>query len=112
MQNARDHAELCKQVTPERSLLKAALAQDIANLQEQLLTEERTEKAIDREYWEPLRMELERWNWSDGDVNETSETVGILFCIQQLRRTNTRFMASNTLSRFLPISSARKRKTI
>ena len=44
-----------------RPLLKAALAQDIAGLEEHLHIEEKKEREKDKEYWEPLRLELEQW---------------------------------------------------
>jgi hypothetical protein len=58
---AQDHTDLCKQVASRRPLLKAALAQDINELEESLYAEEKREKEKDREYWQPLRMELEQW---------------------------------------------------
>ena len=58
---AQDHRELCRQVAEHRPLLKAALAPDVDGLEESLHAEEKREKEKDREYWRPLRLELERW---------------------------------------------------
>ena len=58
---AGDQADLCKQVSSRRPLLKAALTQNLVELEGLLRREEKEEKEKDREYWQPLRMELEEW---------------------------------------------------
>lgn len=45
----------------ERPLLGNAVAGDLQALETSILEEERLEKAVDREYWAPRRLELERW---------------------------------------------------
>ena len=58
---AQDHPTVCKGVMTRRPLLEAALTQDLSTLEDLLHSEEKTEKEIDRVYWQPLRMELEQW---------------------------------------------------
>jgi hypothetical protein len=58
---ARKYAEQCKALTIQRPLLSFALRGDIATLEDHLHLEEETEKEKDRQYWEPLKKELEKW---------------------------------------------------
>jgi hypothetical protein len=58
---ARKNTALCKSLTPARPLLKAVLNQDTEEIESLLTQEESAEKKKDREYWLPLRKELEQW---------------------------------------------------
>ena len=58
---AQKHTKLCHHLIADRLLLRAALDQDHKQLELQLFEEERIEKETDREYWRPLRDELENW---------------------------------------------------
>jgi hypothetical protein len=50
---------LCRNLIKERSLLKLALSRKMKNLNEGLYEEEILERKADREYWAPLKGELE-----------------------------------------------------
>ena len=54
------HPELCHKLTKQRSLLKLAASCEENELLEALSGEERFEREADREYWIPLKAELER----------------------------------------------------
>jgi hypothetical protein len=47
------------QIGGERPAVSAAIARDRSSLEEALAAEEARERALDREYWKPLRAELE-----------------------------------------------------
>jgi hypothetical protein len=57
---AKSHPQLCASLTAQRPLLNAALSGDLAEVESQLEWEERRERMLDREYWQPLKKELER----------------------------------------------------
>jgi hypothetical protein len=57
---ARNHPSPIQALLPARPLLSFAVSRDRAGLQSALAEEERAERAKDRQYWEPLRRELER----------------------------------------------------
>ena len=56
----RDHPGLCRRLARVRPALMAARAGQEIALADALLEEERHERAKDRQYWAPLRAELER----------------------------------------------------
>jgi len=58
-QVAADHAGLALAVAARRPAVRAALENDLAAVTLALEAEERVERRQDREYWEPLRRELE-----------------------------------------------------
>ncbi len=51
---------------PKRELLETALDGDMEELRRLLRDEEEQEKALDREYWKPLKKELEKWRLERG----------------------------------------------
>jgi len=57
---ARRHPALCRRLAARRPLLAGAARADEPGLTRALLDEETTERARDRQYWLPLRAELER----------------------------------------------------
>jgi hypothetical protein len=57
----------CQQFVSKRPLLANAVSHDLAALSESLRTEELHERQADREYWRPLRAELERLRHSTRD---------------------------------------------
>jgi hypothetical protein len=58
---AADHTRLCQGLASKRPLLTIAVSgRDLPALELALLTEEAAERASDRQYWLPLRAELER----------------------------------------------------
>lgn len=57
---AAKHPEICRKLIKQRSLLKLAAAGAEADLIEALSEEERIEREADREYWIPLKAELEQ----------------------------------------------------
>ncbi len=57
---AMKHPDLCAELTPARPLLASARSADLGALQVALDTEESRERAADRQYWLPLKAELER----------------------------------------------------
>ena len=58
---AKEHSQLCRLLLAERPLLEHAISRNESFLQSALLDEELKERERDREYWRPLRSELERW---------------------------------------------------
>jgi hypothetical protein len=61
VQLARQYAEACGKAAEYRPLLIAAREQNLSELESLLLKEEMDEREKDREYWRPLRGELEQW---------------------------------------------------
>jgi len=61
IQLAEENGELCKKVMSSRPLLVAALDKNIKELESGLLEEEMKEREQDRQYWQPLKKELEQW---------------------------------------------------
>ncbi len=57
---ALKHSQLCRSLFKQRPLLKFAAEKNETALIEALLDEERAERAADRQYWAPLRAELEQ----------------------------------------------------
>ncbi|NBV23609.1 MAG: hypothetical protein EBS05_17030 [Proteobacteria bacterium] len=57
---AGQHSSLAAELAPSRPLLAAAVAKDSTALQAGLDAEERRERELDRQYWQPLKAELER----------------------------------------------------
>jgi hypothetical protein len=57
---ARQWPELAEQIARERPLLLLAKSGQLDQLREALLAEEQAERQHDREYWQPLKAELER----------------------------------------------------
>jgi len=57
---SKDNDTLAQSLVASRPLLAFALRGDATTLELQLGEEERSEKASDREYWRPLKEELER----------------------------------------------------
>ena len=53
------HPEECQRLTALRPLLAFAMQGDVRHLEEELMWEEKRERDQDRQYWEPLRKELE-----------------------------------------------------
>jgi hypothetical protein len=60
MEIAVSNQGLCKKLTAERPLLSLALTSNPENLEQALKEEEFLERARDRDYWLPLRKELEK----------------------------------------------------
>ncbi len=58
---AQEWPDLCRRTSGQRKLLAHALAGDAAALENSLREEESSEKDVDRRYWTPLRLELEKW---------------------------------------------------
>jgi hypothetical protein len=56
---ARHHPGPCHRMLAARPLLADALAGDVGKIAQALLEEEMAERARDRQYWSPLRQELE-----------------------------------------------------
>lgn len=54
------NAELARELSDERPLLRLAASGSLRELSEALTTEERAERERDRVYWQPLKAELER----------------------------------------------------
>jgi hypothetical protein len=57
---ARSNAVLCRRLTTSRSLLAYATIADVVALERALGDEEAAERERDKQYWTPLRRELER----------------------------------------------------
>ena len=57
---ARRHPAPCQRQASRRPLLNLAAAGELRELEKALLVEESAERERDRNYWEPLRAELER----------------------------------------------------
>ena len=62
---ASEHPALCLRLTRRRRLLKFAASRDMAALTDGLLKEESAERESDRQYWAPLRLELEKIRHGD-----------------------------------------------
>jgi hypothetical protein len=60
MELARRHPAPCRQLAKRRSLLTHASKGNIDDLDRALQAEEAAERQRDKEYWKPLRLELER----------------------------------------------------
>ncbi|MBI2501830.1 MAG: hypothetical protein HYW07_01185 [Candidatus Latescibacteria bacterium] len=58
---AEKYPEFTREAARRRPLLSEALAGDAASLARMLREEEDQERALDRQYWAPLKEELERW---------------------------------------------------
>jgi len=58
---ARQHREECEKLTQDRPLLRAALAGDVEAVEAGLAAEEKSEREADKQYWTPLKKELEQW---------------------------------------------------
>jgi hypothetical protein len=56
---ARHHPRPCHGMIPARPLLADALAGDVSKIAQALVEEEMKERARHRQYWSPLRQELE-----------------------------------------------------
>jgi hypothetical protein len=54
------HASLCRKMALKRPLLRFALTKNSDALEKSLMEEELKERRTDREYWAPLKMEIER----------------------------------------------------
>jgi hypothetical protein len=54
------HADVAREIAPARNAITAALAQDAGLVARALDAEEAEERRRDREYWQPLRLELEQ----------------------------------------------------
>ncbi|MBN1834157.1 MAG: hypothetical protein JW896_18820 [Deltaproteobacteria bacterium] len=54
-------SNIAMEVSKDRLLISLALSSDMAGLQRLLKDEEDREKEADRQYWEPLRKQLEEW---------------------------------------------------
>lgn len=57
---SKEHRATAEALSRERPLLVSALNGDVAGLEGALELEEKLERGLDREYWKPLREELER----------------------------------------------------
>ena len=57
---ARRFPTLCRRCVSARPLLTPAALGDLRQLEQELAAEESAERARDREYWSPLRAELEK----------------------------------------------------
>lgn len=60
-QLAAQFPRLAKAESRNRSSLKLAMSGDTAGAERELVKEQQREKELDRQYWAPLRAELERW---------------------------------------------------
>lgn len=58
---ARRDPDLCRKVSLTRPLLEHALAANVMDLERDLRDEETHERELDKEYWRPLKLELEEW---------------------------------------------------
>jgi hypothetical protein len=56
---AKRHPATCRRLTSKRPLLSQVISGESINLEQALLAEETAERQRDREYWLPLRRELE-----------------------------------------------------
>jgi hypothetical protein len=55
------YPEIAKEMIPNRPLLKYALSGSQTDIERMLLEEETEERRLDKEYWAPLKKELETW---------------------------------------------------
>jgi hypothetical protein len=69
----RQWPELAEQIARERPLLRQAKSAQLDELREALLAEEQVERQHDREYWQPLRAELERLRHSSRSESQKEE---------------------------------------
>ncbi len=69
---AAEKKALCRSLVERRPLLAAALKADTGGLEFLLAEEEKEEKGKDREYWLPLRKELEEWRLGKHKMGEVS----------------------------------------
>ena len=60
MEAVRTNAELARELSDERPLLRLAVAGELRELSGALTAEENAERERDRVYWQPLKAELER----------------------------------------------------
>jgi hypothetical protein len=63
---AAEHPETATEQAHHRPLLQEAAQGNLARLRESLAQEEAEEREIDRQYWEPLKRELEQMRGGDG----------------------------------------------
>ena len=61
IQLASQFPDYCNKVLSLRPLLEFALKSDEKEIEQRLLEEEKEEKEKDRQYWLPLKQELEKW---------------------------------------------------
>jgi hypothetical protein len=57
---ARRYPAICRRLARQRPLLAQARSQKLDNLEQALVAEETAERQRDKEYWLPLRRELEK----------------------------------------------------
>ena len=57
---SRRYPDAARRVSANRPVASAALAEDLDRVTKSLEDEERAERSLDREYWEPLKRELEK----------------------------------------------------
>jgi hypothetical protein len=60
MEVARGHTALCRRLVSRRPLLAHAALGEMKKLEQALMVEESAERKLDRQYWLPLRAELEK----------------------------------------------------
>ena len=58
---SKKFSNIAMEVSKDRPLISLALSSDMVGLQRLLKDEEDREKEADRQYWEPLRKQLEEW---------------------------------------------------
>lgn len=58
---AENYPEFTREMTGQRPLLSAIIAKDMISVAHMLREEEDQERELDRQYWTPLKQELERW---------------------------------------------------
>jgi hypothetical protein len=63
---SRAYPAICRRLARQRALLAHAQSGKMAELEQALLAEELTERRRDKEYWLPLRQELEKLRHSRG----------------------------------------------
>lgn len=71
---AREHPEAARAMTGTRPLLELALRGEEAALEEALRAEEAAERNLDREYWRPLKSELEKLRHQTARANRGEGT--------------------------------------
>lgn len=60
------HSDLAEEIAHHRPAILAATRRDRPEIESQLRIEEETERAIDREYWAPLKSQLGEWRRNRG----------------------------------------------
>ena len=60
MELAQRHTTLCRRLVSKRPLLAHAALGEMKKLERALMAEESIERKLDRQYWLPLRAELEK----------------------------------------------------